>query len=332
MTDKVLVTGADGFIGSHLTEALVRSGASVRAFTYYNSLGRNGWLDHVDPQVRRSIEIVSGDVRDFERVKQAVSGCRTVYHLAALIGIPYSYVAARSYIDTNVSGTLNVLQASLESGVERVIHTSTSEVYGSAQFVPISEEHPLQAQSPYAASKIGADQLALSFMRSHRLPVAVVRPFNTFGPRQSNRAVIPTIITQIARGERVIRLGALKPTRDFNFVDTTVSGFMAAAQCDGLLGDVMNLGSGFEISIGEVAHEIAAVMNASVTIEQDEARIRPEASEVERLCADTRKATRLINWQPPQNQRKSLVEGLRITAEWFQRTDVLSLYGSEYAI
>lgn len=220
----------------------------------------------------------------------------------------------------------------LESGVERVIHTSTSEVYGTAQFVPISEEHPLQAQSPYAASKIGADQLALSYMRSHRLPVAVVRPFNTFGPRQSNRAVIPTIITQIARGERLIRLGALKPTRDFNFVDTTVSGFMAAARCDDLLGDVVNLGSGFEISIGEAAHEIASIMGASVTIEQDPVRIRPEASEVERLCADTRKATRLINWKPPQDQRKSLLEGLRTTAEWFQRTDILSLYGSEYAI
>lgn len=287
---RVLITGADGFIGSHLTEALVRQGYKVRAFVLYNSFNSWGWLDQCAADVKGRFEVFAGDIRDPHGVKEALKGCDAVLHLAALIAIPYSYHSPDTYVDTNIKGTLNVLQAARELGVKRVIHTSTSEVYGTARFVPITEEHPLQGQSPYSASKIGADQLAYSFYTSFGLPVVIARPFNTYGPRQSARAVIPTIITQIANGRRQIKLGAVSPTRDFNYVQDTVSGFISALNSDHGLGEVVNFGSNFEISIGDTAQLIAEAMNTEIEIITDEARLRPESSEVERLWADNAKA------------------------------------------
>ena len=266
---KTLVTGADGFIGSHLTEELVRRGHQVRAFVYYNSFGHWGWLDESPGDIRREVEVFAGDVRDPHGVRTAMQGCDLVLHLAALIGIPYSYHSPEAYVDTNVRGTLNVVQAARDLAVQRVVHTSTSEVYGTAQYVPIDEQHPLQGQSPYAATKIGADQIALSFYRSFETPVTVARPFNTFGPRQSARAVIPTIITQIANGERSIKLGALHPTRDFNYVKDTVAGFIALAGSDRALGEEVNLGSNYEISIGDTVGLIAEAMGVEVQITTD---------------------------------------------------------------
>jgi len=266
---KILVTGADGFIGSHLTETLVRQGCNVRAFVLYNSFNSWGWLDHCASDVKSKFEVFSGDVRDPHGVKEAMKGCDSVMHLAALIAIPYSYHSPDTYVDTNIKGTLNILQAAREHGVKRIVHTSTSEVYGTAQFVPITEEHPLQGQSPYSATKIAADQLAYSFFSSFGLPVVIVRPFNTYGPRQSARAVIPTIITQIANGQRQIKLGAISPTRDFNFIDDTVAGFIAAMNSDQGLGEVVNFGSNFEISIGETVRLIAEVMNTDIEIITD---------------------------------------------------------------
>src|SRR3990172_4043977 len=257
MTGKILVTGADGFIGSHLTEALVRAGHDVRAFVYYNSFNSWGWLDHSPRDIRQQLDVFAGDIRDPHGVKTAMRGCDTVMHLAALIAIPYSYHSPDSYVETNIRGTLNVLQAARELELHKVVHTSTSEVYGTARSVPINEEHPLQGQSPYAATKIGADQLALSFQRAFGTPVTVIRPFNTYGPRQSARAIIPTVISQLASGERRIKLGALHPTRDFSFVDDTVRGFIAIAQAAGAVGQVVNLGTNFEISIRDLAQLIA---------------------------------------------------------------------------
>lgn len=320
---RVLVTGADGFIGSHLTEALLAGGAQVRAFTMYNSLGSRGWLEGLEAE---GLEVVAGDVRDASAVRSAVRGCDTVLHLAALIAIPYSYAAPDAYLETNVRGTLNVLQAAREFGVRRVVHTSTSEVYGTAQHVPIGETHPLQAQSPYAASKIAADQFALSFHRSFGLPVAVVRPFNTYGPRQSARAVIPTIITQLAAGRRVIKLGALSPTRDFNFVADTAAGFIAVARADAAVGEVVNLGSDFEVSVGDTARLIAEVMNVSAEIVSDAERLRPDASEVQRLWADTRKAAALLEWRPAYGGLEGFKRGLAETALWFTRGENLKRY------
>ena len=314
---KVLVTGADGFIGSHLVEALVREGCDVRAFVYYNSFGSEGWLDSLTPDVRNSFEVFAGDVRDPNGVRTATRDCATVLHLAALIGIPYSYHSPDAYVDTNVKGTLNIVQAARDLGVARVVQTSTSEVYGTAQSVPISETHPLQAQSPYAATKISADQIALSFQRSFGTPVTVLRPFNTYGPRQSARAVIPTIATQIAGGARTIRLGSLHPTRDFSFVADTVSGFIAAAGADEALGEVVNIGSGFEISIGDTARLIAEVMGADIEIETEEARTRPSNSEVERLFADADKARRLLGWEPAYAGLEGFRRGLEATIDWF---------------
>lgn len=295
---KILVTGADGFIGSHLTEELVRRGHDVRAFVYYNSFNSWGWLDTSDSEIRKSLDVFAGDVRDPHGVKTAMKGCDAVLHLAALIAIPYSYHSPDAYVDTNIKGTLNILQAARELGVSKVIHTSTSEVYGTARFVPITEEHPLQGQSPYSATKIGADQLALSFHKSFGTPVTVVRPFNTYGPRQSARAIIPTVITQIASGKRRIKLGALTPTRDFSYVMDTVRGFIAAAESNAGVGEVTNLGSGFEISIGDTARLIAELMGEKVEIETDEQRFRPSKSEVERLLADTTRARTLFGWEP----------------------------------
>lgn len=323
---RVLVTGSDGFIGSHLTEALVRAGHDVRAFTLYNSFGTRGWLDRCASDVRGKFEIIAGDVRDPFGVKESMQGCDAVMHLAALIGIPYSYQSPSSYVETNVSGTLNIVQAARDLGLQRVIHTSTSEVYGSAQFVPITEEHPLQGQSPYSASKIGADHIALSYFLSFGTPVTVVRPFNTYGPRQSARAVIPTIISQIASGNRSVKIGALGPTRDFNFVGDTVAGFMAALNSDSVNGETINIGSNYEISIRDTAKLIAELMNAEVAWVEDEQRLRPKNSEVERLWAENSKALRFMGWRPEYAGLKGLRRGLQTTIDWFTDPINLSAY------
>lgn len=326
---KVLVTGADGFIGSHLTETLIARGYDVRAFALYNSFNSWGWLDQSPKHIRDKLDVFSGDIRDPYGVKAAMQGCDAVLHLAALIAIPFSYHSPDTYVDTNVKGTLNVLQAARELGIKRVIHTSTSEVYGTAQFVPITEEHPLQGQSPYSASKIGADQLAYSFHASFGLPVVIARPFNTYGPRQSARAVIPTIITQIANGHRQIKLGAVSPTRDFNFVKDTVSGFIAALEGTGGLGEVINFGSNFEISIGDTAKLISEVMGEEIEIITDEARLRPENSEVERLWAANAKAKALFNWEPTYAGRDGFKRGLEETAQWFKDPANLAAYKAD---
>ena len=326
---KILITGSDGFIGSHLTEALVRAGHSVRAFVMYNSFNSWGWLDQSPKDIRDNLDVFAGDIRDPHGVKTAMKGCDTVLHLAALIAIPYSYHSPDTYIDTNIKGTLNVLQAARELSVKRVVHTSTSEVYGSARFVPITENHPLQGQSPYSATKIAADQLAYSFYASFGLPVTIARPFNTYGPRQSARAVIPTIITQIANGKKQIKLGAVSPTRDFNFVHDTVAGFIAAMKSDKGLGEVINFGSNFEISIGDTAQLIAEAMNCKIEIITDEARLRPENSEVERLWADNSKAKTLFGWQPNYGGRDGFKRGIAETAQWFTRPENLRGYKAD---
>ena len=326
---KVIVTGADGFIGSHLTEELVRQGYEVRAFVLYNSFNSWGWLDRCAPDVKGKFEVFAGDIRDPHGVRAAMRGCDAVLHLAALIAIPYSYHSPDTYVDTNVKGTLNVVQAARELAVSKVVHTSTSEVYGTAQFVPITEDHPLQGQSPYSASKIGADQIALSFHTSFGTPVTVLRPFNTYGPRQSARAVIPTIVTQIASGKRNIKLGALHPTRDFSFVEDTVRGFIAAMNCDANDGQIVNVGSGFEISIGDTARTIAGLMNCEVQIEHQADRLRPDNSEVERLFASYRKAEELMGWFPKYGGQQGFEQGLLRTIEWFSNPDNLSFYKTE---
>jgi NAD dependent epimerase/dehydratase len=326
---KVLVTGADGFIGSHLTEHLVEMGVNVRAFVLYNSFNSWGWLDEADPAIRRSLDVFAGDVRDPHGVRQAMRGCDVVLHLAALIAIPYSYHSPDTYVDTNVKGTLNIVQAARELGVERVVHTSTSEVYGTARSVPITEEHPLQGQSPYSASKIGADQIASSFFLSFQTPVTVIRPFNTCGPRQSARAVIPTIITQIASGMKCIRLGATHPTRDFNFVRDTIRGFVSIAECDAAVGKVINVGSNYEVSIGDTARMIADLMASEVEIVSDDQRMRPALSEVERLWADNSRARELAGWTPEYAGQEGLRRGLRETIDWFTRPDNLKRYKAD---
>lgn len=326
---KVLVTGADGFIGSHLTEALVKAGYDVRAFVFYNSFNSWGWLDQASADVKSSIEVFAGDIRDPHGVNSAMTDCDAVLHLAALIAIPYSYHSPDTYVDTNIKGTLNVLQAARHLGTQRIIHTSTSEVYGTARFVPITEEHPLQGQSPYSATKIGADQLALSFHTSFELPVVTARPFNTYGPRQSARAVIPTIISQIANGNREIKLGALSPTRDFNYVEDTVRGFIAALSSTNGVGEVVNFGSNFEISVGETAELIAEVMETDVSFVSETERMRPKDSEVERLWADNAKAERLFGWKPMFSGRDGLRRGLEQTIEWFRQPENLKAYKSD---
>ena len=326
---KILVTGADGFIGSHLTEALVRAGHDVRAFVFYNSFNSWGWLDHCAEDVKGKFEVFAGDIRDPNGVRAAMQGFDAVLHLAALIAIPYSYHSPDTYVDTNIKGTLNIVQAARDLGVEKVVHTSTSEVYGTARFVPITEDHPLQGQSPYSATKIGADQIALSFHRAFGTPVAIIRPFNTYGPRQSARAIIPTIITQIANGKRRVRLGALHPTRDFSFIADIVQAFIAIAGADRAIGKVINTGSNFEISIGDTAHLIAEVMGTEIEIETEAARLRPEKSEVERLRADITKAHELTGWQPQYGGREGFRRGLAETIDWFHDPANLSLYKAE---
>lgn len=323
---KILVTGADGFIGSHLAESLVLSGHQVRAFVLYNSFNSWGWLDQADPKIKKSIDVFAGDIRDPHGVKEAMKGCDVVLHLAALIAIPYSYHSPDTYIDTNVKGTLNIVQAARELGVKKVVHTSTSEVYGTARFVPISEDHPLQGQSPYSASKIGADQIAMSFYSSFETPVSIIRPFNTYGPRQSARAVIPTIISQIASGKRTIKLGSLHPTRDFNYVKDTVEGFIAVAASEKSVGEVINIGSNYEISIGDTVKMIAEIMGADIMIETDDDRLRPEKSEVERLWADNSKAAELLGWSPRYAGQEGFRRGLEETIAWFGRPEILQAY------
>jgi dTDP-glucose 4,6-dehydratase len=323
---KILVTGADGFIGSHLVEELVRQGGDVRAFVYYNSFNSWGWLEQSPTEIKKSLDIFSGDIRDPHGVNLAMKDCQVVFHLAALIAIPYSYHSPDTYVDTNVKGTLNVLQAARDHKVERLLHTSTSEVYGTAQFVPITEVHPLQGQSPYSASKIGADHMAIAFHSSFDLPVIIARPFNTYGPRQSARAVIPTIITQLASGIRTLSLGALSPTRDFNYVDDTVKAMIALARADAALGEVVNIGSNREISIGDTARLIADIFGVSIEMQVDEQRLRPEKSEVERLWADNRKLRSLTNWSPDYSGDSGFKRGLSRTIEWFLNPRNLAAY------
>lgn len=326
---KILITGADGFIGSHLTETLVRQGHDVRAFVLYNSFNSWGWLDNCAPDVKNQFEVFSGDIRDPYGVKKSMEGCEIVMHLAALIAIPYSYHSPDTYVDTNIKGTLNIVQAARELGIKKVVHTSTSEVYGTAKFVPITEDHPLQGQSPYSATKIGADQIAMSFFNAFATPVATVRPFNTYGPRQSARAIIPTVIAQIANGQRKIKLGATSPTRDFSFVSDTVNGFIAVAESDKSIGQVINLGSNFEISIADTVHLIAEIMNVKIEIEMDQIRLRPENSEVDRLWADNSKAKVLTGWAPHYGGLEGFKRGLAETIEWFVQPENLRSYKSD---
>lgn len=318
---NAVVTGADGFIGSHLTESLLAEGYKVKALAQYNSFNDWGWLEGIEND---RLEVVTGDVRDPNFCRELLKGAETVFHLAALIAIPYSYIAPDSYIDTNVKGTLNICQAARDAGVERLLVTSTSEVYGTAKYVPIDERHPRQPQSPYSASKIGADAIALSFHNAFGLPVTIVRPFNTYGPRQSARAIIPTIITQIANGEREIKVGDLTPTRDFNFVKDTCAGFIAIAQSDKTIGEEVNIATGTEISMADTLSTIADIMDADVKWIRDPQRIRPSASEVFRLCGDNSKIRELTSWQP----RYSLREGLELTIDWFTQENNLKKYKS----
>lgn len=326
---RILITGADGFIGSHLTEALVRRGCTVRAFALYNSFNSWGWLDSSPQEIRNELDVFSGDIRDPHGVRQAMADCDLVFHLAALIAIPYSYHSPDTYVDTNVRGTLNVVQAARDLGVQKVVHTSTSEVYGTARFVPITEDHPLQGQSPYSATKIAADQLAMSFHHSFDTPVSIIRPFNTYGPRQSARAVIPTIITQIASGERTLSLGSVEPTRDFSYVQDTVRGFIAVAESEQSIGEIINIGSSFEISIADTVNLIADLMAADVEIETDDVRVRPEKSEVERLWASNQKAKELTGWAPRYGSKEGLSRGLEETIAWFTVKENLQLYKAD---
>jgi dTDP-glucose 4,6-dehydratase len=327
--NRVLITGADGFIGSHVTEAVVRAGYDVRAFVFYNSFHSWGWLDRCAPDVIGKFEVFAGDVRDPHGVRAAMDGCDAVLHLAALIGIPYSYHSPDTYVDTNVTGTLNVVQAARDLGVSKVVHTSTSEVYGTARFVPMTEEHPLEAQSPYAATKIGADQIAMSFHRSFGTPVTILRPFNTYGPRQSARAVIPTVITQIASGQTRIRLGAVHPTRDFTYVSDTAAGYLAALRSERGAGEVINIGSNYEISIGDTAQAIARAMGVDVVIETDRERVRPATSEVERLWAANAKAKALLGWAPAYAGLAGFQRGLDETIAWFRQSADLASYKAD---
>lgn len=320
---NVLVTGADGFIGSHLVELLVREGYTVRALAQYNSFNHWGWLEDVD--CRGTIEVVCGDIRDPHFCNTLMKDIDAVFHLAALIAIPYSYVAPTSYVDTNITGTLNICQAAQDNGIRRVIHTSTSEVYGTARYVPIDEAHPLQPQSPYSASKIGADAIAMSFHNAFGLPVTVARPFNTYGPRQSARAVIPTIITQIANGKRQIKLGDVTPTRDFNYVADTCRGFLELARCEAAVGEIVNIGSNFEISVGDTLALIRELMGSDVEFLADEQRLRPEKSEVFRLWCDNCKIERLTGFKPAL----TIQEGLQHTIDWFLRPENLAKYKAD---
>ena len=319
---KIFLTGADGFIGSHLVEKLVNLNYQTKVLVMYNSFNSWGWLDTLDKKIRDKIEIFTGDIRDPNCLKEAMKGCDTVIHLAALIAIPFSYISPRSYIDTNVHGTLNVLEVSKELKISKIIHTSTSEVYGSAIYVPIDETHPIKGQSPYSASKIAADQLAISYYSSFNLPISILRPFNTYGPRQSARAIIPTIILQILNGKREIYLGDISTTRDFNYIDDTVSGFIAAIESKNGIGEIINIGSGYEISIQDLVKIIAEIMNVEIEIIEDKKRLRPKNSEVLRLCASNTKAKKILNWKPKFNNLEGLKKGLARTINWTKNNHI----------
>jgi NAD dependent epimerase/dehydratase len=319
---QVLITGADGFIGSHLVEKLLDEGCKVKAFVYYNSFNSWGWLDSLPEEKLKNIEIFAGDIRDPNGVEAAMQGCDIVFHLAALIAIPFSYHSPDSYVDTNIKGTLNILQSSRKLGLEKILVTSTSEVYGTAQYVPIDEKHPFQGQSPYSATKIGADRLAESFYRSFNLPVTIVRPFNTYGPRQSARAVIPTIITQLLAGATEIKLGSLDPTRDFNYVKDTVNGFLEIAKSDQTIGEEINIATGVEISVGEMAQELISQISPLAKVVSDSDRLRPSKSEVNRLLGCNKKILALTNWQ----FQYDLAKGLTETIEWFKNPRNLAQY------
>ncbi len=321
---KILVTGADGFIGSHLTELLVREGYDVTAFVYYNSFGSLGWLDRSKLEIKSQIKFFPGDIRDPNGVRKAVKDVNYVLHLASLIAIPFSYHSPDSYIDTNIKGTLNILQAARDFDIEQIIHTSTSEVYGTAREVPITENHPLSGQSPYSASKIGADQIASSFFSSFDLPVSIIRPFNTYGPRQSARAVIPSVISQIANKNEFIKLGSIHPTRDFSYVEDTVRGFLRAINNKKTIGEIINLGSNFEISIGDTVNLISEIMNQEIDIKVEQERIRPKKSEVDRLFACNKKAKLLLDWEPQYAGLDGFKKGLGKTIEWFVKEENLS--------
>ena len=326
---KILVTGADGFIGSHLTERLLKAGVSIRPFVYYNSFNYWGWLDDLPADVKKELDVVSGDIRDPHAVKEAMRGCDVIFHLAALISIPFSYRSPDAFVSTNINGTLNVIQAARELQVQKVVHVSTSEVYGTAQFVPITEEHPLNGQSPYAATKIGADQMALSFYRTYGTPIAIARPFNTYGPRQSARAVIPALITQIASGQPTVKVGALEPTRDFTFISDMVEGLIAVAESETSAGEVIQLGSNFEMSIRQTAELIAEIMGTQIHFETDSERLRPEKSEVWRLWADNSKAKKLTGWSPKYSGLEGFKNGLAETIRWFAHVENLIKYKTD---
>ena len=330
---KILVTGADGFIGSHLVEFLIKNGLQVKAFCLYNSFGSKGWLDYLDKKIQNNIEFVMGDVRDSICVTNAAKDCNEIYHLAALIAIPYSYVAPASYIDTNIHGTLNIVQAARDLNIEKVLITSTSETYGTAQFVPITESHPLVGQSPYAASKIGADQLALSYWRSFNTPVSIIRPFNTYGPRQSARAVIPTIISQILNQAEYIKLGALSPTRDFNYVEDICAAFYSIGQSKNTIGKVINASSNFEISIGDTVNLIKELMNSNIKVISENKRLRPENSEVNRLFGDNSLLLKLTEWNPKYTGSDGFKKGIIKTINWFTKNmDNLDYKNKDYII
>lgn len=322
---KVLVTGADGFIGSHLVEGLLKEAGSVKAFVYYNSFNKWGWIDSLEPTVQNEIEIFSGDIRDTYGVKKAITDCDVVFHLAALIAIPYSYYSPESYIETNIKGTLNVLQAARELATEKILVTSTSEIYGTALYTPIDEKHPKQAQSPYSATKIGADAIAESFYRSFNLPVTIVRPFNTYGPRQSARAVIPNIISQLLNNKKEIKLGALHPTRDLVFVKDTVNGFIEIAKSDTLIGEEVNIATGREISVGDLAEKIISIVGSDAFVVTEQQRMRPDKSEVERLLGDNKKILQHTNWKP----QYFIGEGLKHTIDWFSKQENLLHYKAD---
>ncbi|MFV2055892.1 MAG: GDP-mannose 4,6-dehydratase [Thiohalomonadales bacterium] len=326
---NVLITGADGFIGSHLTETLVKLGANTRALISYNHFGSWGWLDHIEKDVLEEIDIYSGDICTFDSVLDAMSGCNIVFHLAALVGVPYSYRSPEAYLNTNIKGTMNVLQAAREIDIEKLIHTSSSEVYGTTRTVPINEGHVTAAQSPYAASKIAADQMALAYYHSFDTPVSIIRPFNTYGPRQTASAIIPTIITQITNDVNSIKLGSTSPTRDFNYIEDTIRGFVAVAESDFSTGEIINIGSGYEISIADTVKYIADLMDKPINIIQEDRRIRPYNSEVERLVADNTKAREMLNWSPHYAGVEGIKRGLRYTINWFSNPSNQKLYKND---
>ncbi len=324
--NKILVTGADGFIGSHLVEKLVIKGMNVKAFCMYNSNGSYGWIDSLNPEIKNNIELFLGDIRDYNCVHEAAKDCNRIFHLAALIAIPYSYIAPQSYIETNITGTLNVVTAARNLNIEKVIHTSTSETYGTAQFVPITELHPLVGQSPYAATKIGADQIALSFWKSFGTQISIIRPFNTYGPRQSTRAVIPTVITQIAKGLKVLNLGNLSPTRDFNFIDDTCQAFIAIEKSSQTVGKTINACSSYEVSIRDTVQYISEIMNADIKVKEEKERLRPQNSEVNRLFGDNSLILKLTDWYPKYSGIEGFKKGLDKTINWFLKKENLDLY------